>query len=74
MSLRNRLVLTLIGGAALLALLLFFAIRNFATQVAQQGQDNILRASVTTILDAAAIRDGLVEIDLPYAAFSMLTT
>lgn len=73
-SLRNRLVLTLIGGGAILALLLFFVVRNFATQIAQQGQDNILRASVTSILDAAAIRDGGVEIDIPYAAFSMLST
>lgn len=73
-SLRNRLVLTLIGGAAILAVLLFFAVRNFATQVAQQGQDNILGASVTSILDAASIRDGEVELDIPYSAFSMLST
>ena len=73
-SLRNRLVVTLIGGAAILALLLFFAIRNYATQVAQQGQDSILWASVTSILDAASIRDGSVEIDIPYASFSMLST
>jgi len=49
-SLRNRLVLTSIGGGAILALLLFFAVRNYATQIAQQGQDNILRASITSIL------------------------
>ncbi len=73
-SLRNRLVLALIGGAAVLAILLFFAVRNYAAQVAQQGQDNILEASVTSILDAAALRDGVLEIDIPYAAFSMLTT
>lgn len=73
-SLRNRLALTLIGGAALLAILLFFVVRNYAVQVAQQGQDNILFASVTSMLDAAAIRDGVIEIDLPYAAFSMLST
>ncbi len=73
-SLRNRLVFTLIAGAAILALLLFFVIRNFATQIAQQGQDNILKASVTSILDAATIRDGEVEIDIPYSAFSMLST
>lgn len=73
-SLRNRLALTLIGGAAVLAVLLFFAVRNYAVQVAQQGQDNILVASVTSMLDAAAIRDGAVEVDIPYAAFSMLTT
>lgn len=73
-SLRNRLVFTLTGGAAILALLLFFAIRNYVTQVAQQGQDSILGASVASILDAAAIRDGEVEVDIPYAAFSMLST
>jgi two-component system sensor histidine kinase TctE len=73
-SLRNRLVFTLISGAAILALLLFFAVRNYATQVAQQGQDNILGASVTSILDAAAIREGIVEVDIPYASFSMLST
>ena len=67
-------VLTLIGGAAVLALLLFFAVRNYAVQVAQQGQDNILDASATSMLDAATIRDGAIEVDLPYAAFSMLST
>ena len=73
-SLRNRLMLTLIGGAAVLALLLFFAVRNYAVQVAQQGQDNILDASAKSMLDAATIRDGVVELDLPYSAFSMLST
>lgn len=73
-SLRNRLVCTLIGGAAVLALLLFFVIRNYAAQVAQQGQDTILAASAASILDAAAMRDGALEIDIPYASFSMLST
>ena len=73
-SLRNRLMLALIGGAAVLALLLFFAVRSFAVQVAQQGQDEILRASVASMLDAAAIRNGEIELDLPYSAFSMLGT
>lgn len=73
-SLRDRLTVSLIGGAAVLALVLFFVVRNYAAQVAQQGQDSILAASVTAVLDAAAIRDGAVEIDIPYAAFSMLST
>ncbi len=67
-------MLTLIGGAAVLAILLFFAVRNYAVLVAQQGQDNILAASATSMLDAATIRDGFVELDLPYSAFSMLST
>lgn len=73
-SLRNRLVITLICGSAILALLLFLLIRGYAAQVAQQGQDSILSASLTSILDAASIHDGRVEIDVPYASFSMLNT
>jgi two-component system sensor histidine kinase TctE len=73
-SLRNRLALTLIGGAAVLAILLFFIVRGYATQIAQQGQDSILGASVSSIIDAAAIRDGNVEVDFPYSAFSILGT
>lgn len=67
-------MLTLIGGAAVLAFLLFFAVRNYAVQVAQQGQDNILDASAKSMLDAATIRDGVVQLDLPYSAFSILGT
>ncbi|WP_224826312.1 sensor histidine kinase [Cognatishimia sp. MH4019] len=73
-SLRNRLTVILIGGAAILAVLLFFIVRNYAAQIAQQSQDNILGASVTSILGAAIIRDGAVEVDFPYASFSMLNT
>ena len=73
-SLRNRLAVTLIGGVTILAVLLFFAVRNYAAQIAQQSQDRILGASVTSILDAAVIRNGQIEMDIPYAAFSMLNT
>lgn len=73
-SLRRRLMVSLIGGAALLAVLLFLLLRGYATQIAQQSQDAILSASVTSILDAGLIRDGALELDIPYAAFSMLTT
>lgn len=73
-SLRRTLMVSLIGGSALLALLLFFAIRSYAVQIAQATQDRILGASVTSILDAAAIRNGVLDIELPYAAFSILNT
>ena len=73
-SLRNRLAVTLIGGAAILTLLFYLVIRNYAAQIAQQGQDSILQASVTSILAAATIRNGVVEMDIPYASFSMLGT
>lgn len=73
-SLRNRLAFSLIGGAAVLAVLLYLVVRSYAAQIAQQGQDSILAASVTSILDAAVLRDGQVEVDFPYASFSMLST
>lgn len=73
-SLRNRLRLTLIGGAAVLAILLFVVVRGYAAQIAQQGQDSILAASVTSILDTAILRDGEVDVDFPYASLSMLST
>lgn len=73
-SLRARLALTLIGSAAAIAVLLFFVVRTYAAQIAQSGQDNILEASATSILDSATLRDGDVEVDFPYVAFSMLST
>lgn len=73
-SLQNRLKITLIGGAAILALLLYIFVRSYAAQIAQQGQDSILGASVSSILDAAAMRDGSVEVDFPYSSFSILST
>ena len=73
-SLRYRLAVTLIGVVAVLTLLFYFVLRAYAAQIALQSQDNILSASVTAILDAAVIRDGVVKVDIPYAAFSMLNT
>lgn len=73
-SLRHRLAASLIGGAALLSVLLYLVVRAYAAQIAQQGQDSILAASVSSILDAAVLREGQVEVDFPYASFSMLTT
>ena len=73
-SLRNRLAVTLVGGAALLAIVLFVLVRSYAAQIAQQGQDQIIGASVSSILDAAVLRDGEVEVDFPYASLSMLAT
>ncbi len=57
-----------------MAILLFVVVRSYAAQIAQQGQDRILEASVTSILDAAVLRDGQVEVDFPYAALAILST
>lgn len=73
-SLQNRLMLTLISGAAVLGIILFFIVRGYAAQIAQNGQDDILEASLSSILDAVVIQDGSVEVDFPYASLSMLDT
>lgn len=72
-SIRRRLLIMLLGGALVLALGLFFVFQRLAVQLAEESQDNILRASATAILDSASVVDGEIEIDLPYSAFSMLS-
>ena len=71
-SIRGRLLIQLLSGAGILALILFFVVQNFTKQLAEENQDNILRASVTSILDVAAVQNGQITIDIPYSAFSML--
>lgn len=73
-SLRNKLAITLLGGVTLLTVLFYFVVRDYTTKIAQQSQDSILNASVTSMLDKAVIRHGEVEIDIPYSALSMLST
>ena len=73
-SLRNRLVIILTGGAALLAIVLFLVVRGYAAQIAQDGQDSILSASVSSVLDAAVLRDiqtpgGSVVLPMAYTAW-----
>ena len=60
-SLQNRLMFTLISGAAVLGIILFFIVRGYAAQIAQNGQDDILEASLSSILDAVVIQDGSLK-------------
>ena len=71
-SIRRRLLVQLLSGAGILALILFLVVQDFTKQLAEENQDNILRASVTSVLDAAAVQNGQITIDIPYSAFSML--
>lgn len=73
-SIRRRLTVLLLSSAAALAVILYFVFQNFARQLVEESHDNILAASVIAILDAAAVREGSVTIDIPYSAFSMLST
>ncbi len=71
-SIRRRLTLQLLVSAAVLALVLFFIVFNFARQIGSESQDRVLLASARSVLDASTIQDGEVWIDIPYFAFSML--
>ncbi|MEO0676715.1 MAG: sensor histidine kinase [Pseudomonadota bacterium] len=71
-SLRQKLLVSLLAGAAVLTVGVFFVVLSVARQVAQESQDNILTASATSILESARYTEGQILLDLPYAAFSML--
>jgi len=71
-SIRRRLTIQLVGSAALLAVILYLLVQNFARQVAEESQDSILIASATSILDSASFQSGEILVDIPYAALSML--
>lgn len=71
-SLRRRLALQLVGSAAILASVLFFAVLGFTRDLSQRSHDSILFASATSILDSVTVQGGEVTLDIPYAALSML--
>lgn len=71
-SLRRRLLIQLLGVAAVLSALIYFGVRTVANQAAEATQDNILGASAATIAEELGARDGQLVVDIPYSAFSML--
>ncbi|WP_204115285.1 sensor histidine kinase [Shimia biformata] len=71
-SIRRRLLLSLLAGAAVLTVIVYLVMQSVARQVAEESQDNVLTASALSILDSARSAGGLVHVDLPYAALSML--
>jgi len=73
-SIRRRLVIQLSVMAALLSIVFFLVVRTVAEQAAADTQDNILSASATSIADALYSERGMVRVELPYSALSMLGT
>jgi len=71
-SIRRRLTLQLLTGAAVMALVLFLIVYSFARQIGAESQDRILAASAASILDATTVLSGEVRVDIPYSAFTML--
>lgn len=71
-SLRLRLAFMLIASGAVMATALVLVFQGFARQIATDAQDGQLLASATSILESVAIEEGELQIDIPYAALSML--
>ncbi|MDW3181005.1 sensor histidine kinase N-terminal domain-containing protein [Roseobacter sp.] len=73
-SIRRRLVVQLALVAALLSVVFFFALQVVADRATEATQDNILAASATSIADAVYTDAGIVRVEIPYSALSMLGT
>ncbi len=73
-SIRRRLVVQLALVAALLSVVFFLALRVVAERATEATQDNILAASATSIADAVYTDAGVVRVEIPYSALSMLGT
>ncbi|MGB7262036.1 MAG: sensor histidine kinase [Albidovulum sp.] len=72
LSLRLRLVLQLLGIAAVLAIVLYFTVRTVADQAAEATQDGVLGAATLAIAESLQGGEDGVSVDLPYEAFSIL--
>lgn len=71
-SLRRRLVWQFVALSLLLVVALFFAVRFAAERASRASQDAVLGAAVISIGDGIRAVDEGLELDLPYATFSML--
>jgi two-component system, OmpR family, sensor histidine kinase TctE len=71
-SLRRRLTLQLMVSVAILALVLYFTVRLIAEGAAEATQDNIIGASVSSIIDELGVEGDEISVDIPYSSLSML--
>ncbi|MFV2002270.1 MAG: sensor histidine kinase N-terminal domain-containing protein [Paracoccaceae bacterium] len=71
-SLRRRLIFQLLISVAILSVVLYFTVRLIAEGAAESTQDNILGASVVSIVDQVRVKDDQIAIDIPYSSLSML--
>jgi two-component system, OmpR family, sensor histidine kinase TctE len=71
-SLRRRLILQLLLGAAIMALALYLAVRTTAERATEASQDAILTAAAASVADGLRGTEEGVEIDLNRATFSMV--
>ena len=73
-SIQRRLAFQLSAVAGVLSFAFFMLIQVVAERAAIDTQDNILEASATLIADSLYTENGMVRLELPYSALSMLGT
>lgn len=71
-SLKRRLLVQLLAGAALMAVVLYIAVRTTAVSATEASQDAILLAATASIADGLRGTDEGLELDLNRATFSMV--
>ncbi|NBN77631.1 HAMP domain-containing protein [Microvirga tunisiensis] len=71
-SLRRRLIVRLLGLAAMLAILLSVAVRYSAERASQETLDKVLGVATASIADDLRSVEGGAEVNLPPETFSML--
>lgn len=71
-SLRRRLLVQLLAGAAIMALALYVAVRTTAERATEASQDAILMAATVSVADGLRGTDEGVELELNRATFSMV--
>ncbi len=72
LSIRRRLTLLLLAGAAALSIILWLLVRDVANEAAQDTQDGILGAATRAVADEMRGGTDGVEVDIPFMAFSIL--
>ncbi|MBU6954904.1 sensor histidine kinase [Hahella sp. HN01] len=71
-SLRNRLILGAVALILVLGTLAIIAIDGYGKRAAELSYDRLLASAAFQIADAIHVRDGVVDVDLPVAAFETL--
>ncbi len=61
-SIYRRLMLQLVGSAAILAAILFLLFQSFARQLAVESQDTTLQASASAILESVSVQQGQIQL------------
>ncbi|RED54149.1 sensor histidine kinase [Aestuariispira insulae] len=72
-SLRRRLLLWLLGPLALVSAVMMIEVHTSASKAANEAYDRVLLGAALAITERVLVRDGQLDVDIPYVALEMLT-